>query len=71
MVELQDSESGEHILLDTSNPMFRAEMKNKFKSDFDQFQKTIARSGVRSFTLEPNDEYHKALLAFFKRKKAR
>lgn len=71
MIELQDSETGEHILLDTSNPAFREEMKTKFKSEFDQFQKTISRSGVRSFSLEPNDEYHKSLLAFFKRKKSR
>ncbi|MBC7741603.1 MAG: DUF58 domain-containing protein [Bdellovibrionaceae bacterium] len=71
MIELQDSETGEHILLDTSNPSFREEMKAKFKTDFDQFQKVTARSGVRSFSLEPNDEYHKSLLAFFKRKKSR
>ncbi len=71
LIELQDSESGEYLILDTSNAAFREEMKTKFKTDFDKFQKNIARSGVRSFSLEPNDEYHKALLAFFKRKKSR
>lgn len=71
MIELQDSESGEHMLLDTSNPAFREEMKTKFQSDFDRFQKNLGRAGVRSFSLEPNDEYHKSLLAFFKRKKMR
>lgn len=71
MIELQDSETGETALVDTSNPEFRNEMKNKFKSDFDSFQKNLSRSGVRSFSLEPNENFHHSLLAFFKRKRSR
>ena len=44
-------------------------MESKFKSDFDVFQKNLTKSGVRSFSFSPDDSYHKALLAFFKRKK--
>lgn len=71
LIELQDSESGETMLLDTSNPAFRAEMKARFKTDFEQLQKSLGRSGVSSFPFEADDDYHKALLAFFKRKRPR
>ncbi len=69
VIELQDSETGEMVLVDTSNPAFRAEMESKFKSDFEVFQKNLTKSGVRSFSFSPDDSYHKALLAFFKMKK--
>ena len=71
LIELQDSETGETVLLDTSNPQFREEMKKKFKTDFDQLQKKLIRSGVSSLRLEANDQYHRSLLAFFKRRKSR
>lgn len=71
LIELQDSETGESLLLDSSSPKFRQEMKNKFKTEFDQLQKKLIRSGVSSLSLEANDQYHKSLLAFFKRRKPR
>jgi uncharacterized protein (DUF58 family) len=33
VIELQDSETGEKVLVDTSNPVFRADMEAKFKND--------------------------------------
>ena len=69
LIELQDSETGEQLLVDTSNPAFRKEMSERFKSDFEKFQKKLTRSGIRSFSFQPDDNYHQALLAFFKRKK--
>lgn len=71
MIELQDSETGETLLLDSSNPAFREEMKVRFNTDFDAFQKNLKKSGIESFRFESNENYHKALLAFFKRKRAR
>lgn len=71
IIELQDSETGEKVLVDTSNPVFREEMKSKFKNDFEHFQKRLAKSGVRSFSFAPDDNYHHALMAFFRRKRAR
>lgn len=71
LIELQDSETGEIMLIDTSNPAFREEMKHKFKTDFELFQKNLNKSGVRSFCFLPDENYHQALLAFFRRKKAR
>ncbi len=71
LIELQDSETGENVLLDTSNPVFREAMKAKFKNDFENFQKNISKSGVRSFSFIPDENYHRSLLAFFKRKRSR
>lgn len=68
LIELQDSETGEMVLVDTSNRAFRAEMQSRFKNDFEVFQKNLTRSGVRSFSFLPNENYHHALLAFFKRR---
>lgn len=70
LIELQDSETGETMMLDTSNPAFRAQMAERFKTDFDSFQKNLIRSGVRSFSFKPDENYHQSLLAFFKRRKA-
>jgi len=71
LIELQDSETGEVVLIDTSNPVFREEMNAKFKTDFEHFHKNLSKSGVRSFSFLPDDNYHHALLAFFKRKRSR
>ena len=69
LIELQDAESGETVLVDTSNPMLRAEMLEKFHTDFEKFQKNLGRTGVRSFQFAPDENYHHALLAFFRRKR--
>jgi uncharacterized protein (DUF58 family) len=71
LIELQDSETGDTVMVDTSNAAFRAEMQSRFKSDFESFQKNLTKSGIRSFNFLPDDNYHHALLAFFKRKKSR
>jgi uncharacterized protein (DUF58 family) len=71
LIDLQDAETGESILVDTSNPMFQAEMKAKFKSEFEQFSKKLKRSGVDSFVFDADENFHKALLAFFKRRRQR
>lgn len=71
LIDLHDSETGETVLIDTSNPVFREEMKTKFQNDFEGFQKNLKRSGVDSFTFEADENFHKSLLAFFKRRKSR
>lgn len=71
LIDLHDAESGETLLVDTSNPAFREAMKSRFKNDFEGFQKKLKRSGVESFTFEADDNYHKSLLAFFKRRTSR
>jgi uncharacterized protein (DUF58 family) len=71
LIDLQDSETGQTVLIDTSNPVFQAEMKAKFKNEFEGFAKKLKKSGVDSFTFEADDQFHRSLLAFFKRRKRR
>ena len=71
LIDLQDAETGETVLIDTSNPVFREEMKSQFKNNIDQFQKKLKKTGVDSFSFEANDQFHHSLIAFFKRRKAR
>jgi uncharacterized protein (DUF58 family) len=71
LIDLQDSETGETVLIDTSNPVFQAEMKAKFKNEFEGFSKKLKKSGIDSFTFDTGDGFHKSLLAFFKRRKRR
>ena len=71
LIDLQDAETGESVLIDTSNPVFREEMKSQFKNNIDQFQKKLKKTGVDSFSFEANDQFHHSLIAFFKRRKAR
>lgn len=71
LIDLQDAETGESVLVDTSNPVFQAEMKAKFKNEFDEFSKKLKRSGIDSFVFDADENFHKALLSFFKRRKRR
>ncbi|MFN3454563.1 MAG: VWA domain-containing protein, partial [Pseudobdellovibrio sp.] len=70
LIDLHDAETGETILVDTSNLAFREEIKSRFKNEFEKFKKNLKKSGVDSFSFETDDNYHKSLLAFFKRRKA-
>lgn len=69
LIDLQDSETGETVLIDTSNPAFKEEMKTKFKGEFARFSQKLKKTGVQSFTFQADDEYHKSLLVFFKRRR--
>ncbi len=71
LIDLQDSETGQTVLIDTSNPVFQAEMKAKFKNEFEGFAKKLKKSGIDSFTFEADDQFHRSLLTFFKRRKRR
>jgi uncharacterized protein (DUF58 family) len=71
LIELQDSESGQTIMVDTSSDVFKKEMASRFSSDFEGLQKKLIKSGVESFSFLPNELYHQALLAFFKRRGSR
>ncbi len=71
LIDLQDSETGETLLVDTSHPDFRSHMQSKMSQELLAFQKNLKKSGVDSFQFESNENYHNALLAFFKRRKSR
>lgn len=69
LVDLEDAETGETVLVDTSNPQFRESMRLKLKDEAQSLSQNLKRSNIDVFDFEANDEYHKALLAFFRRRK--
>ncbi len=71
LIDLQDAETGDSVLVDTSNAAFQHAMKAQFKSEFDVFSKKLKKNGIDTFSLSADDQYHTALIAFFKRRKRR
>lgn len=71
LIELQDSETGQTVLVDTSNPVFREQMRADFKKDYEKLNRELRKSGVESFRFETDGQYHRALLAFFKSRGSR
>lgn len=71
LIDLQDAETGETILVDTSSPHFQAEMETQFKNEFNRFSHKLKKTGIESFTFQADDDYHRSLLAFFKRRRSR
>lgn len=69
LIDLQDAETGETVLVDTGNPAFQEQMKAQFKNEYTKFSQKLKRTGVDSFVFEADDDFHKPLLAFFKRRK--
>lgn len=70
LIELQDVESKQSVLIDTSNPAFREQMRLDFKKDYEKLNRELRKSGVDSFRFETDGQYHKSLLAFFKSKRS-
>lgn len=71
LIDIQDAETGETVLIDSSNPAFRAAMKAQFKNEFEKVSHDLKKTNVDSFSFLADDNYHKALIAFFKRRKGR
>lgn len=71
LIDIQDAETGETILIDSSNPAFRSAMKAQFKNEFEKISQDLKKTNVDSFSFLADDNYHRALLTFFKRRKGR
>lgn len=71
LIDIQDAETGETVLIDSSNPAFRAAMKAQFKNEFEKVSLELKKTNVDSFSFLADDHYHRALLTFFKRRKGR
>lgn len=71
LIDIQDAETGETVLIDSSNPAFRQAMKAQFKNEFEKVSLDLKKTNVDSFSFLADDNYHRALLTFFKRRKGR
>jgi len=71
LVELEDAESGERLLLDTSDPTFRRAFARKGAADQERLDRAFRRSKVDVIDLRPDEPYVKPLMRFFKERAAR
>lgn len=71
LIDIQDAETGETVLIDSSNPIFREAMKAQFKNEFEKVSHDLKKTNVDSFSFLADDNYHRALLTFFKRRKGK
>lgn len=68
LMSVRDRESGETLLLDTSNKMLQAVYKQRFTERVQTFRQTFARSNADTISLQSDASYISALHQFFKRR---
>ena len=71
VVEWQDPESGEHILVDTSNPAVRRELLLAQTAKAESLQRSLRKAGVDIIELFTGEPYDKAFMKFFRQRRKR
>jgi uncharacterized protein (DUF58 family) len=64
LITLRDAESGEQLLVDTSNPKFRQRFNQIAAQRETELRQTLARSGVDSLELSTDDDLVQSVLRF-------
>lgn len=71
LIYMQDAESGERKLVDSSDPIVRQSWKNYFQQEQLGFQGIFNRSKCDTITLDTQDDYVMAMQLFFKKRAKR
>lgn len=71
LIYMQDAESGERKLVDSSDPIVRQSWKNYFQQEQFGFQGIFNRSKCDTITLDTQDDYVMAMQLFFKKRAKR
>lgn len=71
LVEVQDAETGEVIVVDTSDPYFRSEFHKEVQKQKDERDRTIRRAQISRVEITSQEDFVKPLVAFFKQRKSR
>lgn len=71
LVEVQDAETGEVIVVDTSDPHFRSEFHKEVQKQKEERDRTIRRAQVARIDMISQEDFVKPLVAFFKQRKTR
>ncbi|WP_336067643.1 DUF58 domain-containing protein [Mesoflavibacter sp. CH_XMU1404-2] len=66
MVNMQDEESGELMLVNTSSKQVRQEYSNFYAEKVNYFKDSFAKSGAGSLSCRTDESYVKKLLGYFK-----
>ncbi|AZR73246.1 hypothetical protein BBF96_07515 [Anoxybacter fermentans] len=69
LINLKDAETGEEILIDSSNQKVREEYKRRFFEMVEFRKKVFASAGVSSIDLRTDRDYVDVLMKFFKARK--
>jgi uncharacterized protein (DUF58 family) len=68
LLSVQDRESGEQLLLDTSSTILRTAYQQQFQERLATFKQTFARSNADTISVQSDASYITALHQFFKRR---
>ena len=69
LIELQDPESGEILLVDTSSKEFQEKVRKANFYSSEQKEKNLKKAQIAKVSISTHDDYVQPLLEFFKRKK--
>lgn len=71
LIQAVDAESGEEIILDTSNRKIREEYEKWFSGNLDYFSTVFVKNRADVLSISTDGDYVKPLLQFFKNRKKR
>jgi hypothetical protein len=68
MVQMQDEESGELVLVNTSSKKIRTDYSSYYQEKVDFYKDTFTKSGAGTIDCRVDEGYVKKLLGYFKRR---
>ena len=68
MVQMEDEETGEVVLVNTSSKKVRNNYNAYYRGRVDYYRETFRRSGAGVIDVRTDDSYVKKLLGYFKRR---
>ena len=68
MVQMQDEETGELLLVNTSSKGVRTQYNTYYRERVDYFQEAFTKSGAGAISCRTDESYVKKLLGYFKRR---
>ena len=71
LLELEDPETGERLVVNTSDPRFRAGFRESSSSAREELDRTLRRGGVDVIDIETGEPYVRPLMRFFKERMRR
>ena len=71
LLELEDPETGERLVVNTSDPRFRAGFRESSRSAREELDRTLRRGGGDVIDIETGEPYVRPLMRFFKERMRR
>ncbi len=71
LVEFEDPETGEHVVVNTSDRRFREQYREVTRIDRESLERTLRRSGVDLVDVRTGEPYMKPLMRFFRQRARR